>query len=190
MNNESLRKLIPIVNKLQDALAVMGDSQSIDLPQIAVVGGQSSGKSGVLENIVGRSFLPRGTGIVTRRPLVLQLFYNADGEYGEFLHKPGELFYDFSKVKPTQAPGQNDTLSHKCAHARTHTRARAHARTHTHAHTHTHTCRRACMDSYASRTYPLPLPLHSNLTRSWRRSTLTPQKSAGLTKASTIYQSI
>jgi hypothetical protein len=31
---------------------------------------QSSGKSSVLENIVGRDFLPRGTGIVTRRPLV------------------------------------------------------------------------------------------------------------------------
>lgn len=34
---------------------------------------QSSGKSSVLENIVGRDFLPRGAGIVTRRPLVLQL---------------------------------------------------------------------------------------------------------------------
>lgn len=27
----------------------------------------------MLENIVGRDFLPRGTGIVTRRPLVLRL---------------------------------------------------------------------------------------------------------------------
>lgn len=38
-----------------------------------MIGSQSSGKSSVLENIVGRDFLPRGTGIVTRRPLVLQL---------------------------------------------------------------------------------------------------------------------
>lgn len=44
-----------------------------DLPQITVIGSQSSGKSSVLENIVGRDFLPRGSGIVTRRPLVLQL---------------------------------------------------------------------------------------------------------------------
>lgn len=36
---------------------------------------QSSGKSSVLENLVGRDFLPRGTGIVTRRPLVLQLIH-------------------------------------------------------------------------------------------------------------------
>ncbi|ANB11481.1 dynamin-like GTPase VPS1 [Sugiyamaella lignohabitans] len=57
-----------------DALATVGSSgHSIDLPQITVVGSQSSGKSSVLENIVGRDFLPRGTGIVTRRPLVLQL---------------------------------------------------------------------------------------------------------------------
>lgn len=45
----------------------------LSLPQICVVGGQSSGKSSVLENIVGRDFLPRGSGIVTRRPLVIQL---------------------------------------------------------------------------------------------------------------------
>lgn len=36
---------------------------------------QSSGKSSVIESLVGRSFLPRGTGIVTRCPLVLQLIY-------------------------------------------------------------------------------------------------------------------
>jgi len=34
---------------------------------------QSSGKSSVIESIVGRSFLPRGVGIVTRCPLILQL---------------------------------------------------------------------------------------------------------------------
>ena len=34
---------------------------------------QSAGKSSVIESLVGRDFLPRGTGIVTRRPLVLQL---------------------------------------------------------------------------------------------------------------------
>lgn len=36
---------------------------------------KSSGKSSVLEGLVGKTFLPRGTGIVTRRPLVLQLIY-------------------------------------------------------------------------------------------------------------------
>ena len=56
--------------------------------QIAVVGSQSAGKSSVLENFVGRDFLPRGSGIVTRRPLVLQLI-NSTTEYAEFIHKKG-----------------------------------------------------------------------------------------------------
>ena len=58
---------------------------AIDLPQIAVVGGQSSGKSSVLENIVGRDFLPRGSGIVTRCPLILQLVYVKDLASGRVL---------------------------------------------------------------------------------------------------------
>jgi hypothetical protein len=80
-------ELIKTVNKLQDAFAVVGVQNPVDLPQITVIGSQSSGKSSCLENIVGRDFLPRGTvhhplllvfpltsllgtGIVTRRPLV------------------------------------------------------------------------------------------------------------------------
>ena len=67
--------LIKLVNRLQDAFAAVNVSNPIDLPQITVIGSQSSGKSSVLENIVGRDFLPRGQGIVTRRPLVLQLIH-------------------------------------------------------------------------------------------------------------------
>lgn len=64
-------EIVSVVNKLQDVFATVGQSgSSVDLPQICVLGSQSSGKSSVLENIVGRDFLPRGTGIVTRRPLV------------------------------------------------------------------------------------------------------------------------
>jgi GTP-binding protein EngB required for normal cell division len=65
--------LITLVNKLQDVFTTVGVCSAaafrpgllkltsacqvqnpIDLPQIAVVGSQSSGKSSVLENIVGR----------------------------------------------------------------------------------------------------------------------------------------
>ncbi|KAK6455859.1 Dynamin central region-domain-containing protein [Scheffersomyces xylosifermentans] len=68
----SLQDLIPVVNKLQDIVTTT-QLEDLDLPLLAVVGSQSCGKSSVLENIVGKDFLPRGTGIVTRRPLVLQL---------------------------------------------------------------------------------------------------------------------
>jgi hypothetical protein len=64
--------LCKVINRLQDVFNALG-SDPLDLPQIVVVGSQSSGKSSVLENIVGRDFLPRGAGIVTRRPLILQL---------------------------------------------------------------------------------------------------------------------
>ncbi len=68
-----METLIPVINKLQDVFGAIGQ-QTLDLPQITVVGSQSAGKSSVLENIVGRDFLPRSSGICTRRPLVLQLY--------------------------------------------------------------------------------------------------------------------
>lgn len=98
--------LIPIINKLQDILAPVGrELTNISLPQVAVIGSQSSGKSSVLEALVGRDFLPRGCDICTRRPLVLMLENRPekpgdDGkEWGEFRHLPGKCFYDFSKIR-------------------------------------------------------------------------------------------
>ncbi|KNA02917.1 hypothetical protein SOVF_214080, partial [Spinacia oleracea] len=99
--------LIPVVNKLQDICSQSGISIPINLPQVAVVGSQSSGKSSVIEALVGRDFLPRGPDVVTRRPLMLQLIQTKvnnggdDGgvEYGEFLHLPGNKFYNFSEIR-------------------------------------------------------------------------------------------
>ncbi|XP_070765486.1 dynamin 3a isoform X2 [Enoplosus armatus] len=98
MGNRGMEDLIPLVNRLQDALSSVGQSCSLHLPQIAVVGGQSAGKSSVLENFVGRDFLPRGSGVVTRRPLILQLL-SANTEYGEFLHCKGKKFTDFDDIR-------------------------------------------------------------------------------------------
>ncbi|XP_035510312.1 dynamin-3 isoform X5 [Morone saxatilis] len=98
MGNRGMEDLIPLINKLQDAFSTIGQSCNLDLPQIAVVGGQSAGKSSVLENFVGRDFLPRGSGIVTRRPLILQLVNNK-AEYAEFLHCKGKKFVDFDEVR-------------------------------------------------------------------------------------------
>ena len=79
-----------------------------------MVGSQSSGKSSVLENIVGRDFLPRGSGIVTRRPLILQLInvptedddephtaraVATQPEWAEFHHLPNRRFTEFQDVK-------------------------------------------------------------------------------------------
>ncbi|XP_038987576.1 dynamin-related protein 5A-like isoform X2 [Phoenix dactylifera] len=103
-----MENLISLVNKLQRACTALGDHGEESalptlwdsLPAIAVVGGQSSGKSSVLESIVGKDFLPRGSGIVTRRPLVLQLHRIDEGrEYAEFMHLPRKRFTDFAAVR-------------------------------------------------------------------------------------------
>ncbi|KAF9120494.1 vacuolar protein sorting-associated protein 1 [Mortierella sp. 14UC] len=116
--------LIKTINRLQDAFSTVGVHNPVDLPQIVVIGSQSSGKSSVLENIVGRDFLPRGSGIVTRRPLVLQLINRPaptaataesddetdakkepngekkePEEWGEFLHQPGVKYTDFNLIR-------------------------------------------------------------------------------------------
>ncbi|CAF2264961.1 dynamin-related protein 1E [Brassica rapa] len=108
----TMESLIGLVNRIQRACTVLGDygggtgdnafnSLWEALPTVAVVGGQSSGKSSVLESIVGRDFLPRGSGIVTRRPLVLQLHKSEEGteDYAEFLHLPKRQFTDFALVR-------------------------------------------------------------------------------------------
>ncbi|KAG8949978.1 Dynamin- GTPase protein [Tulasnella sp. 424] len=112
--------LIKLVNKLQDTFANLGGE--LDMPQLAVVGSQSAGKSSVLETIVGRDFLPRGQGIVTRRPLVLQLIHtpasrnNPFGEYAQFMHTD-KRFTDFDEVRKEieaetfRVAGQNKGIS-------------------------------------------------------------------------------
>ena len=81
--------LIPAINRVQDAFANAGGlTFQLDLPQVAVVGSQSSGKSSVLESLVGRDFLPRGPDICTRRPLVLQLVSIRGTRRDEFVQSP------------------------------------------------------------------------------------------------------
>ncbi|KAH7920905.1 hypothetical protein BV22DRAFT_1198589 [Leucogyrophana mollusca] len=102
--------LIKLVNRLQDTFSNLGGE--LDMPQLVVVGSQSAGKSSVLENIVGRDFLPRGQGIVTRRPLVLQLIHTPlpdptaspssstpmYTEWAQFLHID-KRFTDFNEIR-------------------------------------------------------------------------------------------
>ncbi|XP_021092200.1 dynamin-1-like protein isoform X8 [Heterocephalus glaber] len=108
-----MEALIPVINKLQDVFNTVG-ADIIQLPQIVVVGTQSSGKSSVLESLVGRDLLPRGTGIITRRPLILQLVHvsaedkrkttgEENGveaeEWGKFLHTKNKLYTDFDEIR-------------------------------------------------------------------------------------------
>lgn len=57
MINNKLRSVISLVDKLRD----INLESYIQLPKIVAVGSQSSGKSSLIEQIVGLDFLPRGS---------------------------------------------------------------------------------------------------------------------------------
>nr|CAJ20697.1 DyNamin-like protein, putative [Toxoplasma gondii RH] len=98
---QQLRKLINVVDELRD----VGLQQFIQLPRICVVGTQSAGKSSVLEAIVGLDFLPRGDGVVTRRPLELRLVHLSEAEhdlneaYAVFENDKERKIRDFEQVR-------------------------------------------------------------------------------------------
>lgn len=97
------RKLIEVRNILK---SVDHESDSLTLPSIVVIGSQSSGKSSVLEAIVGHEFLPKGNNMVTRRPIELTLIHtSASGtgpvEYAEFPGLGLGKVTDFKQVQKT-----------------------------------------------------------------------------------------
>lgn len=93
------RKMIEIRNMLQG----VGQSEALTLPSIVVIGSQSSGKSSVLEAIVGHEFLPKGSNMVTRRPIELTLVNTPDAkaEYGEFPALGLGKITDFTQIQRT-----------------------------------------------------------------------------------------
>jgi len=98
---ENLRKVVNLIDELRD----IGLQQHISLPRIAVLGTQSAGKSSLLESIVGLDFLPRGDGVVTRRPLELRLVHVAHGQnekpYAIFDRYKDKKFTNFDEVRAT-----------------------------------------------------------------------------------------
>ncbi|EHB12242.1 Dynamin-1-like protein [Heterocephalus glaber] len=123
-----MEALIPVINKLQDVFNT-ARCGAADRPGAArerqgrlwvflacdpTNAFESSGKSSVLESLVGRDLLPRGTGIITRRPLILQLVHvsaedkrkttgEENGveaeEWGKFLHTKNKLYTDFDEIR-------------------------------------------------------------------------------------------
>lgn len=73
------------------------------MPRIVTLGGQSAGKSSVMESIVGVDFLPRNEGVCTRRPLELRLVHTRDNyePYAVFDAYPDKKLKNFSEVKKT-----------------------------------------------------------------------------------------
>lgn len=106
------RKMIEIRNILQ----TVGQSSTLTLPSIVVIGSQSSGKSSVLESIVGHEFLPKGSNMVTRRPIELTLVNTPNGqsEYGEFPSLGLGKITDFSHIQRTLTDLNLAVPDHDC----------------------------------------------------------------------------
>ncbi|KAE9408544.1 hypothetical protein BT96DRAFT_1013190 [Gymnopus androsaceus JB14] len=97
------KKLIEI----RSMLLSIDQNDALKLPSIVVIGSQSSGKSSVLEAIVGHEFLPKGNNMVTRRPIELTLVHTPTppgekpSEYGEFPSLGLGKIHSFSDIQRT-----------------------------------------------------------------------------------------
>lgn len=93
------KRMIEIRNLLQK----VGQTSTVTLPSIVVIGSQSSGKSSVLEAIVGHEFLPKGSNMITRRPIELTLVNDPEArtDYGEFPDLGLTKVTDFSLIQKT-----------------------------------------------------------------------------------------
>ena len=95
---KQLHKLTNLKNTLRDYRV----KENIKLPKICVLGVRSSGKSSVLESIIGLDILPRGDGAVTRRPLEIHLNHINSGEpWATFEESKDIKFTDFTKLEET-----------------------------------------------------------------------------------------
>jgi dynamin-like GTPase MGM1, mitochondrial len=101
--DEQMMLLTKKMIEIRSMLNTVGQSGALTLPSIVVIGSQSSGKSSVLEAIVGHEFLPKGSNMVTRRPIELTLINTPDAkaEYGEFPALGLGKITDFSQIQRT-----------------------------------------------------------------------------------------
>jgi GTP-binding protein EngB required for normal cell division len=101
--DEQMMMLTKKMIEIRGLLQTVGQSDSLTLPSIVVIGSQSSGKSSVLEAIVGHEFLPKGHNMVTRRPIELTLVNTPDAhsEHGEFPALGLGKITDFNQIQKT-----------------------------------------------------------------------------------------
>ena len=101
--DEQMMLLTKKMIEIRGILQGVGQSDTLTLPSIVVIGSQSSGKSSVLESIVGHEFLPKGSNMVTRRPIELTLVNTPDAkaEYGEFPALGLGKITDFTQIQRT-----------------------------------------------------------------------------------------
>lgn len=76
--NKDILKIGNILNSL------FVDRSTIEIPRLVVVGSQSSGKSSLLNSILGMDILPTGSNMVTRSPLQIELIQTGNTHHAVF----------------------------------------------------------------------------------------------------------
>ena len=101
VKDDHMMYMTKMMIEIRNLLQKVGQSSTVTLPAIVVIGSQSSGKSSVLEAIVGHEFLPKGTNMITRRPIELTLVNDPDArvDYAEFPQLGLHKITDFSLVQ-------------------------------------------------------------------------------------------
>lgn len=75
------RQYITLADKINELLLKYETGEKIDIPKMKVVGTQSSGKTSLINNLIGYNALPTGDNMVTRTPLHLRLHTQMGSEY-------------------------------------------------------------------------------------------------------------
>ncbi len=86
LNESSIKSAIQMMNRLKDA----GIKNFFQVPELVVVGIQSSGKSAVLERIIGIELLPSASGLCTRTPIEVRLINTEKEEYANIFLRESE----------------------------------------------------------------------------------------------------
>lgn len=87
--------------EIRNLLLLVDHTDSLRLPSLVVIGSQSSGKLSVLEAIVGQKFLPKGSNMVTRRPIELTLV-NSPGTAADVAEFPALKLNNLTNFEEVQ----------------------------------------------------------------------------------------
>lgn len=107
--NKDILKINNILNNL------FIDKTDINTPKLVVVGSQSSGKSSLLNSIIGMDILPTGQNMVTRSPLHLELINANENKamFGEYINGTWNTKFKLSFIYPDITENQKNTICNK-----------------------------------------------------------------------------
>ena len=98
LKNIGNQKVLKLGNQLSTIFTEKNTEKfNISVPNIVVVGSQSSGKSSILNSLIGYDILPTGSSIVTRVPLILNTITDSKkkvefGHYNNSIWKVDKKF--------------------------------------------------------------------------------------------------